>query len=132
MLLLEIGNPNVAFAPTASVTSDNGAVQTHYPVAFREIWAREFYHWNVCSGLNMNEISSRVDSRRVFAGGITVGFADGSVKFISVGSFLARTPSVEEYGIPTTSLCGFTGGVVIMDATPNLGIRYPFWALGEQ
>lgn len=136
MLLLEIGNPNVAFSPSAAVVNDTGPVQTHYPAAIREAWGREFFRWSNCSGYGgyNTEVSREINSQRVFANGITVGFADGSVRFLQVGDFLSRTPTAAEYNPSTGGSgggCGFTGGTVLLNSAPDPNLRYPFWGFGD-
>lgn len=134
MLLLEFGSPEVNFAPVAIKDGDNQSEQTAFPPAFREIWARHFYTWTKCSGVKNadNEITKTIDQRNVFGNGITIGFADGSSKFLQAGAFLARTPSYKEYGNPTSVQCGFDNGVVLYSGNLNTNIDYPFWGLGGQ
>lgn len=134
MLLMEVGNPAIAFAPTATVAGNNAETQTNYPAAVREIWQREFFRWTTCSGVGAaaTEVSSQVNDQRVFGNGITVGFADGSVKRLRPGDIIARTPTAAEFAMPTNNQCGFTGGTIQVSATPNWGgLNYPFWGMGQ-
>lgn len=126
MLLLEIGNPNIAFAPSARISSDNGVTQVHYPVALRESWQWELLRRNAD-----NTFTNEPDSRRISYGGMIVGMADGSAKFFSAQQFLAATPRTAEYAPGTTPPTGFTGGTVVLNATPNTNINYPLWGLGN-
>lgn len=126
MLLLEIGNPRVAFAPSAFISGTGSTIETHYPVAMRESW-----QWELLKRNPDGSFSNEADSRRVFGGGIVVGFGDGSAKFVNVGEFLKRTPTVAEYAPGTNFPRGFTGGTAALARTPNTNIDYPFWGLGN-
>lgn len=126
MLLLEVGNPNIAFAPSARVSSDNGVTQTHYPVAMRESWQWELLRRNAD-----NTFTNEADSRRVSYGGMVIGMADGSAKFLSVQQFLAQTPRTADYAPGTTPPTGFTGGTVVLTSVPNTNINFPLWGLGQ-
>jgi len=128
MLLFEVGNPNIAFAPTIRWTSeDNVTVAKHYPVAVREIWEREFYKVSASCVPD----KSKPDSTRVFAEGITVGFADSSAKWLPLSQFLARTPTAREYGFTGSIPCGMTGGTVSNPIAPITTINYPMWGLSQ-
>lgn len=131
MLLFEFSHPDVNFAPVAILSSDNGTTQTVYPAAYREFWGRIMNKWSRCSGANMSEISNEPDPRSTFAGGVVVGFADGSAKFISNNRFLARTPLAREYGpLNGNNVCGQTSGVIVASGV-NLNINYPMWGLTQ-
>ncbi len=125
MLLLEIGNPNVAFAPSARFGA-SATRETHYPVALRESWEWEFFKPNAAN----TAVTNDVNGARVFGEGIVVGFADGSTKFLNVRQFLAQTPRVAEFSPGTNFPRGFTGGTVTLSGAPNTAINYPLWALG--
>jgi hypothetical protein len=73
------------------------------------------------------EVGRNTDPRFVFGDGITIGFADGSAKFINAKDFIRRTPTSAEYANPVTNQCGFDSGVVLFSRTPNMNINYPFW-----
>lgn len=130
MLLLETGNPAIAFAPTAFDGNYGVVSQTHYPPAFREVWAHEFYTWSSCSGY-ADPVSSTINAQRVFADGLVIGYVDGHAKFLKASAFLGQTPTVAEYATPTNNKCGFTSGTVIFSGTPNTSINYPLWGLGN-
>lgn len=129
MLLFEIGNPNVAFASTLRPSDQEGTVQSHYPVAIRELWQREFQVVDLATCVPQG----RTNPRRVFAEGITVGFADGSAKWLNVNKFLANTPTAQQYGFTGAIPCGLSGGTVTGPATANLrtNIDFPMWGLGQ-
>ncbi len=125
MLLLEVGNPNVSFSSVLRLNSESSnTVQNVYPLAIRELWQREF---KKVSGSCVP--TSEDDATRVFAGGITVGFADGSAKFLVVNKFLSQTPTAAEFGFGGSVPCGMTGGTVASSATPITNINYPMWGL---
>jgi prepilin-type N-terminal cleavage/methylation domain-containing protein len=136
MLLLEFSSPLINFAPVALIDGDNRSRQTAYPVAFREIWQRMLFVNTAggrCTGIrNVNtEVGTATDPRFVFGDGITIGFADGSAKFITARDFIRRTPTSNEYEIPRSAQCGFDSGVVLIGRAPNLNIDYPFWGLSR-
>jgi hypothetical protein len=136
-LALETGNPNIAFAPTAPVSGDSGFRQINYAPAVRELWVREFYRsTNSCGADNSAPFinSGIIDDVRAPRGGVTIAWADGSAKFLPVGQFLARTPTMAEYGISGTTgagTCMFPGGTFRISNIPNLNIEYPMWGLGQ-
>ena len=75
---------------------------------------------------------------KIASGGITVGNADGSAKFLAAGKFLARTPTKLEYlGVTGSHTTGWTfQNDCVITATGNLGfvqpnikIDYPMWGL---
>lgn len=127
MVLLEMANPDISFAPT---TWDirNSRVQTHYPAAYREIWANELLKNGGTGSTNAD-----VNPLRTFAGGMVLGFADGHAKFISAQQFLANTPTIAEYS-PGVPIGYFTNGTypnTSNDHTFNTNINYPMWMLGQ-
>lgn len=135
MILLETGNPVLAYAPTAFDDADraNNTV-THYPAAFREIYAHELLEepGHNCTGLMQDMGGASIDENRVFADGLIIGFTDGHVKFLPVREFLAKTPSVVEYGMPKFDYCGISSGTnAFTNGKPNVGINYPLWGLGD-
>ncbi len=135
MLLFEFSNADINFAPvTVDAVNNPLETQTVYPMAVREFWARNFMKWSTCSSANSwngSEISSEADSRVTFGGGIVVGFADSSSKFLPAGKFLANTPTAAEYGVPNAAGagCGASSGTYRPGVTPNLNLNYPMWAL---
>jgi len=136
MLLLEVGNPAIAFAPTAYDNAEAAnKTQTHYPAAFREIWAHDLKSepGGSCTGLDQVMTGAQDDPQRVFAGGLVIGYADGHVKFMKTDAFLGATPSYKEYGTPKFDFCGITGGTnVLMTGAPNVAnLNYPLWGLGN-
>lgn len=137
MLLFDFSHPSINFAPVVvDPTNDVLSTQTVYPMAIREFWARWFFKTTGCASSatwNSSEITNVVDERTVFAGGIVVGFADSSAKFIPASKFLGLTPTAAEYGTPNAagSGCGASSGTYRPGATPNLALNYPFWGLTQ-
>lgn len=135
MLLFEFSNQDINFAPVlVDAINDPLSQQTVYPMAVREFWARNFMKWNTCSSnstWNMSEIINEPDTRVTFAGGVVVGFADSSAKFLPAAKFLSNTPTAAEYGVPNagTSGCGASSGTYRPGVTPNLNLNYPMWGL---
>ncbi len=135
MLLFEFSNPLINFAPVVVDAINNPlSDQTVYPMAVREFWARNFMKWNTCSSAatwNMSEITSTPDERVTFAGGIIVGFADSSAKYLPAARFLSNTPTAAEYGTANAngSGCGVSSGTYRPGATPTLALNYPMWGL---
>lgn len=131
----------------SSVTSGTGpageTLQTGYTLAVREYWASQFMRvgTNPCQALTPN-VRDAIGSGP--AGGVVMGMADGSARFVSVEKFLADTPSSAQYlpGAPFpagnwASLSGqcrtlspanvwLTPGV-----TPRTDINFPLWGLGQ-
>lgn len=125
MMLMDFTNSSVTFVPT--ISPDGGETQTHYPAAFREYFANDFYK-NTGNGAE----TGGLNSTRIFGDGVVVGFGDGSVKFMQVGRFLGNTPRIAQY-CSGTAVGYFTGGTVfpIGCTMPNTSINFPMWGFGE-
>ncbi|HVL39231.1 MAG TPA: prepilin-type N-terminal cleavage/methylation domain-containing protein [Fimbriimonadaceae bacterium] len=137
VILLELPATTLSVLPGATV--DPGEVsETVYPIAIKEFW-----RWRLMDGGVADCIArtrgTQPDSAKIAAGGMVLGFADGSAKFMPAGQFLAKTPSKSEYlgADPSSHTSGWTfqndctftsgnGGFV----QPNININYPMWALG--
>lgn len=137
---LHYAAPQVVNSSVNNGTGPNGAtLQTGYTLAVREYWASQFLRVgsNPCQALTPNE---RDTIGAGPAGGIVLGMADGSAKFVSVEKFLADTPFSAQYlpGAPfpagNFSNCRtpappnvwLTPGV-----TPNTTLNFPMWGLGQ-
>lgn len=141
-LLLEFPTTGVAMVPGATVDAEGVAPSMRlYPLAIREFW-----RWKLMDG-DINDCIARTrgtqpDRSKVAAGGMTIGFADGSARFLNAGEFLARTPSKEEY-IPGSDAGSHTSGWTFQNdcvrltagntgiLPPNTSINYPMWGLGN-
>jgi hypothetical protein len=110
---------------------------TIYPPAIREFWRYKLMKGTVAdciAGTNGLE----PDGAKIASGGITVGFTDGSAKFLSAGNFLAKTPPKLEYlGVTGSHTTGWTFQNDCVNLTsgnlgfvqPNVNINYPLWGL---
>lgn len=139
MLLLETPNSFAAPMISAGGGSSSGGVttETGYPLAIREFWAAQFYQ---VSGSNNCTTSTVLDKAGAPAGGLTLGFADGSAKFVQVAKFLANTPTASQYGVPFPASSGAystncrpvnPANVYLTGTTvPNTSINFPMWGLG--
>ncbi len=109
---------------------------TGYPVSYREFWAFRLTKMTPAECVANPQPSKEVDLGFVPANGITVGRADGSAKFFTVGSFLSKTPRMSELltgGTVNANTCvvpnisqgyGYSG-------TLNSNISYPMWGYGQ-
>ena len=116
-----------------------------YPIAFREYWKNKLNKTpRGVLDCYQNTVSAEVDTNKAVTGGITVGFTDGSAKFMRAGDFLAKSPPKAEmvpgatgpyggytfqndcHGMPNSGLN--TGNLGIK--TPVTNIDYPLWGLG--
>jgi prepilin-type N-terminal cleavage/methylation domain-containing protein len=135
ILLLEM--PNTYAAPFA-VQTGGPAVQTVYPMAIREYWRAILLTSISANNCVTNEELDLVGSGP--HGGVVVGTADGSARFIQTKRFLAETPTNAEYLPGTTfpaqsnfnsncrvarSAYNYSGG----PAVPNTNLNYPMWGL---
>jgi prepilin-type N-terminal cleavage/methylation domain-containing protein len=149
MILLEIPLMPQAVLPGGTMDAEGvGPTMKVYPVAIREFW-----QYRLMQGTQADCIARTAggiaDGSKMPALGITVGYTDGHAKFLPAGDFLARTPSKSEYlGVsaasptagwtfPVNMECTFTsssgnlGFVATPGPSPNTGIQYPLWALGQ-
>lgn len=138
MMLAEM--PNTYAIGFATPGGNPPGEETVYPLAIRELWERVFYR---VSGANNCTVVTPLRKDPVGAGphgGMVVGMADGSAKFVSVEQFLGRTPRNAEYlpgrsfpGSSHTSNCRRATSAYLYGGTaaPALDINYPFWGLGE-
>ncbi len=138
MLLFDTGlgkrNPETLtynFAPGLYKSSEaSNSTITLYPMAVREYWTSQLMK----PGSAACAYTTTPDERRTTAGGLVIGFADGSAKWMPVGKFLANTPTNAEYGaMNATQMCGDLGtsSAVAAAADPNLNLNYPMWGLGQ-
>lgn len=129
MLLFEFTNTRINFAPVVTTQAEDTAIaQTVYPMAIKEFWAANFFKTDAaCNPTN------DIDATRVFGDGITVGFADGSAKYIKAKQWLANTPTAAQYGVTlsASARCGISSGTYFGQPMPNTNLQYPFWALGN-
>lgn len=127
MLLFEMGNPDINFAPVLVDAVNNPlATQTVYPMAVREFWRANFM-----KDTGTCVFGNDPDPRATVGGVVVVGHADGSAKAYPAGKFLAETPTAAEYGVPVdaNTQCGVSSGTFRPGVTPTYRINYPLWAL---
>jgi prepilin-type N-terminal cleavage/methylation domain-containing protein len=135
MLLMEM--PNTYAVPFVVKSASNTTTETTYPLAIREYWSRIL---NKVTGDNKCGETNEPDPVSAPAGGVTVGTADGSARFVQVGKFLGATPSAQDYigtAYPfgsfgsncrrTTNVLAYSGGF----DQPNTSLNAPFWGLGQ-
>jgi prepilin-type N-terminal cleavage/methylation domain-containing protein len=130
---------NTAFIPIIDQVQSgqtSTSTLTGYPVSYREFWAFRLTKMTTAECAANPQPNKEVDTGFVPAGGITVGRADGSAKFLSVGAFLAKTPPMSQLltgGTANANTCvvpnisqgyGYTG-------TINTNINYPMWGYGQ-
>jgi prepilin-type N-terminal cleavage/methylation domain-containing protein len=122
--------------PTASyvggVEWPTSAVQelTYYPAAIREHWQAVFYTQGGSGPCG--ETTTLDPTAAPFAGNVPIGYADGHAKAISVGQFLALTPTAAQYGIGFNGQqCSITTtGFYLHSTQPSWTQPWPFWGLG--
>jgi prepilin-type N-terminal cleavage/methylation domain-containing protein len=142
MLLLDtpLGKPGNAsptynFAPGMYRSSEaSNASITLYPMAVREYWASQLLKLRSGGACGTMAGYGSEGTGKDTNGGVVVGFADGSAKWLPTGKFLANTPTNAEYGAMNgTQACGDLGtsSAVAAAADPNLNLNYPMWGLGQ-
>ncbi len=115
-----------------TMTDDNApstSALTAYPVAVREYWRYKLMKGTVTDCVNGTS-GTEPDPQKVAAGGIIIGFADGSAKFMQAAAFLGKTPTKAEifnggdfsFGNDCSNFSGNLGYTVI-----NTNIDYPLW-----
>jgi len=126
MLLMELVDPTVNFAPVFLDGSSGSTEKTAYPFAVREAWAPKFYP----SDASCNITSTTPDVARVpFAQQINLSYADGHTKSLAVNAFLANTPTAAEYTVSSRPACGIGTGAWTVTAKPTWTKPWPQWAL---
>lgn len=110
---------------------------TGYPRADREFWAFRLTKMTQAECAGSPQPIRDVDTSRVPTSGVTVGRADGSAKFLTVGAFLGRTPTTAQLisgGTVTQDTC-YVGDPLFAGSrytgTINTNINFPMWGLGQ-
>ena len=113
----------------------NTETVTYYPLASKEHFMATF-NQVVAGGTQGCGTNGIVDPTKApFAGQVPIGYADGHTKVLSVGAFLAQTPTTSDaYGVaPWGSLCGLpTAAYYNNSATLQIPVgtgKYPLWGL---
>jgi prepilin-type N-terminal cleavage/methylation domain-containing protein len=142
MLLMDVplstpGNasPTYNFVPGMYRSAEaSQASITLYPLAVREYWASQLLKLNNGGTCGTMAGYSGNPSGKDTNGGVVIGFADGSAKWLPTGKFLANTPTNAEYGAMNgTQACGNLGSssAVAAGGEPNVNVNYPMWGLGQ-
>lgn len=149
MILMEVSY-NIGTIPAATDDSQyNSSTQdiVAYPIAFREYWRNKVNKTpRGVIDCYLGTVSDEVDNNKAITGGLTMGFSDGSAKFMKAGAFLAKCPTKLElvhtssssvaagytyqndcHGTPNTTLNAGNLGIV----HPDTSIDYPFWGFGN-
>jgi prepilin-type N-terminal cleavage/methylation domain-containing protein len=115
-------------------TNYNGQTTPYWPAAFKEHWEALFMKSGGTGDCGVQ--TGVVDPTKVPFNVIPIGFADGHVKSIAPGQFLANSPTYAEYvGQPLdTGVCKYFAayGFGSFSGTPALsagGGKYPMWGL---
>ncbi len=142
-IMLEIPGTTVAMVPPMGVDPvPLGPNLTVYTTAIREWWRYKLMKGSQTDCINRTN-GIEPDPNKVAAGGITIGRADGSAKFLPAGLFLAKTPTkLEILGVPDSGPnSGYTfppGGDCVNPAgnvgivSINTNINYPMWGYVSQ
>ncbi len=126
MLIMELVDPTVNFAPVFLDSSSGTVSRTAYPFAVREAWAPKFYPTDA----SCNITSTTPDAARVpFAQQINLSYADGHTKTLAVAKFLAQTPTAAEYSVSSRPACGIGTGAWTISAKPVWTKPWPMWGL---
>lgn len=126
MLLMELVDPTVNFAPVFLDGSNGNSVRTAYPFAVREAWAPKFFPTDA----SCNITSNTPDTARVpFAQNINLSYTDGHTKSIAVKQFLANTPTAAEYSVSSRPACGIGTGAWTITSKPVWTKPWPQWGL---
>ncbi|MBS1701039.1 MAG: prepilin-type N-terminal cleavage/methylation domain-containing protein [Armatimonadetes bacterium] len=126
MLLMELVDTSVNFAPVFLDSSSGTQSRTAYPFAIREAWIPKFYPTDA----SCNQTSNTPDAARVpFAQNINLSYCDGHTKTIAVGRFLANTPTAAQYQVSSRPNCGIGSGAWTISAKPVWSQPWPQWGL---
>ena len=126
MLLMELVDPTVNFAPVFLDGSSGTSARVAYPFAVREAWAPKFYPTDA----SCNITSTTPDVARVpFAQQINLSYADGHTKSLAVAAFLSNTPAAVDYSVSSRPACGIGTGAWTISAKPVWTKSWPQWAL---
>ncbi len=126
MLLMELVDPTVNFAPVFLDGSGAADRKTAYPMAIREAWAVKFYP----TDSSCNITSNTIDAARVpFNNNINLSYCDGHTKTSSVGAFLGNTPTAAQYQVSSRPACGIGTGSWTAGGKPVWTQPWPMWDL---
>ncbi len=126
MLLLEMVDPVVNYAPV--FLDGTGALdrKTGYPFAVREAWIPIFFPVNgSCVATSNTPDAARVP----FANQINLSYTDGHTKSLPVNGFLANTPTAAQYVVSSRPACGVGSGSWTAASKPVWSQPWPMWGL---
>lgn len=127
-LLLEANNPTTSIYPHGVINANNNdRVVTVYPAVLREHLINDVYNGNPDG-----QMGGTLDQSRLNAGGMTIGFADGSAKWLNINAIIGQTPTIAEYAPGTAMASGIAGSTQRLAVAPNLNLNYPLWGLTNQ
>jgi len=139
-LMMEFPTGVAAAVPGGTVDAEGIAPSMNvYPPAIREFWRYKLMKGTVADCI-AGTAGTEPDGAKVASGGMTLGMADGSAKFLSAAAFLGKTPTKLEYlGVTGGPTAGWTYQddckqitVGNLGFTPvNRSINYPLWGLGQ-
>jgi prepilin-type N-terminal cleavage/methylation domain-containing protein len=100
---------------------------TYFPLAIREHWQGVFY---TSGGNGPCGETTTIDSKAVPFNVVPLSYADGHTKAISVGQFLANTPTSAEYGFPfDAASCSIAMAYYFEPNQPTWTQSWPMWGL---
>jgi len=105
------------------------ARSTYYPIAVREHWQAIFYK---LGGTGPCNTTTELDTKASpFMNQVPLSYADGHSKVISVGQFLANTPTAAQYGFSSfTPFCTVTASYNNSgNVKPTWTQPWPMWGL---
>ncbi len=128
---LSVGNCIPAIIKIESGQTSTSTL-TGYPRADRQFWAFRLHKMDAAGCIQNPQPNDGVDYSKTPAGGLVVGRADGSAKFMSADAFLAKCPLQSEMGITVTQDTCYAGNAplyseVSYSGTMNRSIDYPMW-----
>lgn len=110
---------------------------TGYPIGYREFWAFRLMKMTQAEcAQNPQGGGGSPDTSKATAGGLTIGRADGSAKFMSAGAFLAQCPTLAQMtgggtsGAPTCVANRLAQGYAYT-GTVDRSINFPMWGFGN-
>jgi len=140
MIMLEFPTGVAAAVPGGTVDAEGIAPAMNvYPPAIREFWRYKLMKGTVADCI-AGTSGTEPDPAKIASGGMTLGMADGSAKFLSAGAFLGKTPTKLEYlGVTGSHTAGWTyQNDCVQITVGNLGftpvnrnVNYPMWGLGQ-
>lgn len=134
-LLLESVNPTSAIVGQGILNGNfTDSRVTVYPAVWREVLINDVYGK---TGSGCNGVPGAGEPVKSFGGGMVIGFADSSAKFMKIGAIAAKTPTANEM-VPgwAPTQCTMAGSTQRLgpsgNVTINTNINYPFWGFSAQ